>query len=77
MARKGGLHLGYQDHYVVDGGKALEANITVDDPDSFNRPWSTYVRHERGKDPFYEDICAENNLNLFDYHMPVALKPDF
>ena len=22
MARKGGLHLGYQDHYVVDGGKA-------------------------------------------------------
>ena len=52
-------------------------NITVDDPDTFNQPWSTYVRHVRGKEAFYEDICAENNLNLFDYHMPVALKPDF
>ena len=25
----------------------------------------------------YEKICAENNTNLFDYHMPVAEKPDF
>jgi len=27
------------------------------------------VRHVRGgRKPYYEDICAENNLNLFDYH---------
>jgi hypothetical protein len=63
--------------HLIDGGKTLEVNITVDDPDTFNQPWSTYVRHERGKEPFYEDICAENNLNIFDYHMPVAEKPDF
>jgi hypothetical protein len=63
--------------HLIDGGKGLEVNITVDDPDTFNQPWSTYVRHVRGKEAFYEDICAENNLNLFDYHMPVALKPDF
>jgi len=62
---------------VVDGGKTLEVKFTIDDPDTFNKPWSTYLRHERGKEPFYEDICAENNLNLFDYHMPVATKPDF
>jgi len=63
--------------HLIDGGKGLEVNITVDDPDTFNQPWSTYVRHVRGKEAFYEDICAENNLNLFDYHMPVAEKPDF
>jgi hypothetical protein len=62
---------------LTDGGKGLEAQITVDDPDTFNQPWSTYVRHVRGQEPYYEDICAENNLNLFDYHMPTAQKPDF
>jgi hypothetical protein len=62
---------------LIDGGKRLEVNFTVDDPDTFNRPWSTYLRHERGREPFYEDICAENNLNLFDYHMPEAKTADF
>jgi hypothetical protein len=62
---------------LVDGGKTLEAKFTLDDPDTFNKAWSTYLRYVRGKEPFYEDICAENNLNLFDYHMPVAVKPDF
>jgi hypothetical protein len=62
---------------MTDGGKTLEANITVDDPDTFNQPWSTVVRHRRGQEPFYEDICQENNLNLFDYHMPVSARPDF
>ena len=62
---------------LVEGGKVLEANITVDDPDTFNQPWSTVVRHQRGREPFYEDICAENNLNLFDYHMPESKKSDF
>jgi hypothetical protein len=63
--------------HLISGGKTLEVNITVDDPDTFNKPWSTYVRHERGRDPYLEDVCAENNLHLFDYHMPVAEKPDF
>jgi hypothetical protein len=27
--------------------------------------------------PLREDICAENNQHLFDYHIPVADKPDF
>jgi len=63
--------------HLIDGGKGLEVNITVDDPDTFNRPWSTYVRHVRGREPYLEDICAENNLHLFDYHMPVAEKLDF
>lgn len=72
----GKLHVVERWH-LVDGGKVLEADITVDDPDTFNQPWSTVVRHQRGREPFYEDICAENNLNLFDYHMPVSKRPDF
>jgi hypothetical protein len=24
-----------------------------------------------------EEVCAENNQHLFDYHMPMADKPDF
>jgi hypothetical protein len=27
--------------------------------------------------PLREDICAENNQHLFDYHIPVADRPDF
>ena len=65
---------------TIDGGKGLEVDITVDDPEVFYQPWSTRVRDQRGKEPFIaEEICAENNLNfgLFDFHMPVATKPDF
>jgi len=63
--------------HLIDGGNMLEVNITVDDPDTFNRPWRTYQRYQRGLRPLAEFICAENNQNLFDYHMPVADKPDF
>jgi hypothetical protein len=62
---------------LIDGGKTLEVKITVDDPGAFNAPWETYVHHERGRFPMVEDICAENNLNLFDYKMPVEETPDF
>jgi hypothetical protein len=27
--------------------------------------------------PMDEEICAENNQHLFDYHIPVANTPDF
>ncbi|MBV9328409.1 MAG: hypothetical protein JO352_32240 [Chloroflexi bacterium] len=63
--------------HLIDGGNMLEVNITVDDPDAFNLPWQTYQRYQRGRRAFIEDICAENNTHLFDYHMPMAAKPDF
>jgi hypothetical protein len=25
----------------------------------------------------HEEACAENNQHLFDYHIPVANRPDF
>jgi len=63
--------------HLIDGGNTLEVNIAVDDPDTFHRPWQTYQRYRRAQRPLAEFICAENNTNLFDYHMPVADKADF
>jgi hypothetical protein len=61
---------------VIDGGKTLEVNFTVDDPDAFHETWSATQRYQRVQQPLKEEICAENNLQ-FDYHMPVSEKPDF
>jgi hypothetical protein len=63
--------------HLIDGGNMLQVDLMVDDPDTFYRAWKTFQRYQRGQRPLTEDICAENNTNLFDYHMPVADKPDF
>ena len=62
-------------------GKRLDVTISVDDPGTFNTPWSarqTYTRsHE---EPILETICAENNSVIFDAAVspiPQAAKPDF
>jgi hypothetical protein len=62
---------------AVDDGNVLEVTFTVDDPDAFNEPWTAKQRYRRVEQPFREEICAENNQHLFDYHIPVANKPDF
>jgi hypothetical protein len=63
--------------HLVNGGKTLEVNMTIEDPDTFNQPWSTFQRYQRGVQTLDEEYCAENNQHLFDYHIPVANKPDF
>ena len=62
---------------LVDDGKAMQVDITFEDPDAFNAPWSVVQRYDRIQRPMVEEICAENNQHLFDYHMPVANNPDF
>ena len=62
---------------MADGGRAMEATFTVDDPDAFYQPWSGMRRYRRVQQEMSEEICAENNLHLFDYHIPVANQPDF
>src|SRR5579863_10419748 len=46
-------------------------------PDTFNQPWQAAQRYERVQQQMIEDVCAENGQQLFDYHIPVANKPDF
>jgi hypothetical protein len=62
---------------MVDGGQMIEVTFVVDDPDAFYQPWSGMRRYRRAQRETIEDICAENNQHLFDYHLPVASKPDF
>jgi hypothetical protein len=62
---------------MVEGGTAMEASFTVDDPDTFYEPWSGMRRYRRVKQEMLEEVCAENNTHLFDYHIPVADKSDF
>jgi hypothetical protein len=62
---------------MIDGGKAMEATFTVEDPEAFFEPWSAMRRFRRATQQFGEDICAENNQHLFDYKIPIASKPDF
>jgi hypothetical protein len=62
---------------IVNDGRMMEATFTVDDPDAFNQPWSGMRRYRRVQQGMSEDICAENNQHLFDYHIPVANRADF
>jgi hypothetical protein len=61
----------------VEDGKMMQVTFTVDDPGAFFQPWSGMRRYRRAPLQITEDICAENNQHLFDYHLPVANKPDF
>jgi hypothetical protein len=66
---------------LIDGGKTLQAIITVDDPGAFNMPWSAMQRWQRrAGSPMEELICAENSVGYFDYDVtpiPHADTPDF
>jgi hypothetical protein len=68
---------------VVDGGNAIEATVTYDDPGAFHAPWSGSVRWAKRNGPILESVCAENNenygkfLGLSEYPMPEAKTPDF
>jgi hypothetical protein len=69
---------------LIDGGNAIQATVTVDDPGTFNKPWSGTAQWRKVKQgPMIESVCAENNLNyekffkLNEYPMPEATTPDF
>ena len=69
---------------MTDGGRAIEATVRVEDPGTFNAPWSGLSRWQKvDRGPLIESICAENNLNyeryfrLNEYPMPEAKTLDF
>jgi len=64
---------------IIDGGHTLEVRVRVEDPDTFEQPWESYVEYRRARQPFGEIICQEGNFMLFgdDYNIPKADKPDF
>ena len=63
---------------LIENGAKIEVLLTIDDPDTFNRPFKMLRQYERMDRTFAEYICSENNsANLFDYGTPTAEKPDF
>jgi len=68
---------------ILDDGKTLQATVAVDDPGTFNKPWSGTVRWQKRNEPMLESVCAENNVafeqffNLKEYPMPEAKSGDF
>jgi hypothetical protein len=62
---------------MIDSGNSMEVAITIDDPETFNRPWQAIVRYRRVSETLAEQVCAENNRVLFDYGIPEAKSPDF
>jgi hypothetical protein len=67
-------------YHLVDGGKNLQVDFTVDDPKAFNMPWSATVHYRRTQAAFEEVVCAENNIDVTTgklYPIPIAAKSDF
>ena len=65
---------------VIEEGKTLEVNVTVEDPGAFNAPWYAIARYRRATSPqgLTEQPCAENNVNVGNnYDTPTATQPDF
>ncbi|PWT84593.1 MAG: hypothetical protein C5B56_15365 [Proteobacteria bacterium] len=62
---------------MVDDRKFMEATFMVEDPDTYYEPWWGMRRYRRVARQFEEEICAENNQQLFDYKIPTADRPDF
>jgi hypothetical protein len=62
---------------MTDGGTRMEVMVRIEDPDAFNEPWFAVQHYRRVSQEMQEEACAENNAHLFDYHIPVANKPDF
>jgi hypothetical protein len=66
---------------LTGGGETMEVLVTVEDPGAFTVPWSGIQRFRRVREgPMEEAICAENNINPFNFAVapiPQADKPDF
>jgi hypothetical protein len=62
---------------LIEDGKTLEVTFTVDDPDTYEKPWSAKQRFRKADGPMIEQVCAENNFLLFDYGLHTDNTPDF
>ena len=60
-------------------GKALQIEVTVEDPGVFTTPWKALVTYRRAASDWPEYICAENLLEPdgAPRKVPTAVTPDF
>ena len=50
---------------IIEGGKTLEEEITVEDPDTLMKPWHVTHRARRVDAPMQESSCAESGGDHF------------
>ncbi len=65
---------------LAPDGNMLEAQVVVEDPDTFNEPLHMAQRWRKVKNPMLETVCAENNVDYFHqnlFPLPEATTPDF
>jgi hypothetical protein len=65
---------------IIQGGKQLQVNLTVEDPGAFSVPWSARQLYNRADQELLETVCAENNGAYFGYDVapvPEAKTADF
>jgi hypothetical protein len=65
---------------VTQGGRQLQANVTVEDPGAFTNPWSASQLYNRADQEMIESVCAENNGQYFGYEVapiPQSSRTDF
>ena len=51
------------ERYRKTGEEEIRVDIAVEDPGAFTTPWSAYVNYSPSGADYYEQVCAENNIN--------------
>ena len=68
-------------YHLIDGGKTLEAEVTIEDPASFIQPVHIQMHWRKSQGPIVESRCADGeSFNPFGQReepIPVASRPDF
>jgi hypothetical protein len=62
------------------GGKGLQVEFTVEDPNVYTQKWSGKATYGKADDLWVENVCAENTFEYYnnkDTPLPVGEKPDF
>ncbi|MDE2476799.1 MAG: hypothetical protein KGO48_17220 [Alphaproteobacteria bacterium] len=62
---------------IIENDSILEVTFTVEDPDTFEKPWSARQRFRRVTTPYTEEVCIEGNLFLHQWKLHIADKGDF
>jgi hypothetical protein len=61
--------------------KGLQVEITVDDPTMYTRTWTATATYRRGRSPWLEQICAEDDYDPIEGkirdNIPQAKRSDF
>jgi hypothetical protein len=52
------------ERFTRTGPETLKYEITIDDPDTWTKPWSVMIPLRRSSDPYLEYACHEGNYGL-------------